>query len=141
MIALRVVESIESLDAAVARAQHAARTTQAVWLDAVVTHIHELAAQAEAMEAMARKIAAKVPGSPDVFDSLGEGGEDLELVGWDLMDAHRYAQEAAYWLTVYRLAQERMAAGKPALTWQDDAAVEVLRKQVEVTREAMRAAM
>ncbi len=51
----------------------------------------------------------------------------------EAMDAHRYAQEAAYWLTIYR-----MATGRPAVSWDYDAAHEPLRSQISYTREAMR---
>jgi hypothetical protein len=137
---LRVIESPESLDALVARAEAAAQQAAAVWLDAVTTHIHELAAATEAMLAETRRIAADVPGNPNRHDSLGEGGEQVELVNLAAMDAHRYAQEAGYWLAAYQAVQARRASGRPALSWDYDAELEPLRSQVAYTREAMREA-
>ena len=138
MIALQAIP--DSLDAALARAQAAAHNAAALWLSAVVAHIGELADAAQAMQTEAAHHAGEVPGHPDLPDSLGEGGESLELVGWAAMDAQRYAAEAAYWLAAYRAAQARIAEGKPALTWDSYPCQEQARLAVDLTRERMRRA-
>ncbi|HVC82134.1 MAG TPA: hypothetical protein VNL35_16710 [Chloroflexota bacterium] len=126
---------LPELEALVRCIEATAAEATRVTLGAYATQIRELHHAAGAALAEARSNAADIPGDLSKWGNLGEGYWEVVICEIATKDALRFAQEARHWLHSYRVAEQRLAEGKPAVSWTvGDPDLEAERERVELGR-------